>query len=147
MADDNIISMLTAQTLKPADSAGFPDNEVNFQRRRLLSKLPIHAIDGEFFDDSIARFYISGEIIDIPVTFGVAQFLEGMGGVVRLEEDHEFFSVISPLLGHEVDAVFVVCANDRRPWMIFWNMSESESIETELAQIFSIKSESNYKAA
>lgn len=136
MSDDNIISMLTAETLKPADSAGFPDNEIIFQRRRQLSKLPIHSIDGEFIYSSIARFNISGEIIDIPKSFGVAQFLEGMGGVVRANDDREFFNAISPLLGQVVDSVYVTCASDGQPWMIFWNASENGSVENELVQIF-----------
>ena len=97
MADDNIISMLTAETLKPADSAGFPDNELIFQRRRELSKLPLHAIDGQFIAPMIARFNLHGKVIDIPVNFGVAQFLEGLGGVVTKTEDPTFFSALSSL--------------------------------------------------
>lgn len=136
MSDDNIISMLTAETLKPADTAGFPDNEMIFQRRRLLSKLPIHSIDGEFISSSIARFHISGEIIDIPKTFGVAQFLEGMGGVVKASDDEEFFNAIAPLLDQKVDSVYVTCASDGQPWMIFWDASENGALEDELFQIF-----------
>ena len=136
MSEDNIISMLTSATMKPADSAGFPDTDLIFQRRRGLSKLPVHAIDGEFFTSNIARFHMNGEVIDIPVAFGVAQFFEGLGGVVKRYDDEAFFAAIQSLVGAEMDSVYVICGSEGNPWMVFWDSREGIDIENEVAQLF-----------
>lgn len=136
MSDDNIISMLTAATMKPADTAGFPDTETIFQRRRGLSKLPVHAIDGEFLTPQIARFHIAGEVIDIPTAFGVAHFFEGLGGVVAKSEDEAFFAALSTLISETVDSVYVIRGPEGNPWMIFWNSLDDANLAEEITTLF-----------
>lgn len=136
MSDDNIISMLTAETLRPADSAGFASSDVVFQRRRGLSKMPVHAVDGEFLTPQIARFNLHGEVIDLPVTFSVGHFLEGMGGVVTKKEDRAFFDAISALVGGDMDCVYVVKASEGNPWLVFWNESEGEGVAEQIMDLF-----------
>lgn len=136
MSDENIISMLTAETLKPADSAGFPDTDVVFQRRRFLSKLPVHAVDGEFFSPLIARFHIDGHVIDMPTNFSVAQFLDGPGGAVTKEEEPEFFSALAPLVGGVTDRIYVTRSAEGNPWLVFWSSSEAGDLTNEIAGLF-----------
>lgn len=136
MSDDNIISMLVSQTLRPADSSELPQTDSIFNTRRELSKLPAKTWSGDFVCPQIARFHSGEHIIDIPVTFGVAQFFEGVGGVITADEDRDFFSAVRPLFEQEVNAVYLTKGLDGVPWMVFWDASAESHVRSELERIF-----------
>lgn len=133
---EDIISMLVSETLRPADSSELPRTDSIFNTRRELSKLPAKTWSGDFIHPQIARFHSGEHVIDLPVTFGVAQFFQGVGGVITADEDREFFSAIGPLFEQTVNAVYVTKGLDGVPWMVFWDAAVESGVAAELERIF-----------